>query len=215
MCMPVKTCSKCKQLKTLDSFGKKSSNKNGLQSQCKACIKNYADQFRANNPEKVKESARKFRLENKEKILAKGKEYRLANREKELERCRKYREANPQKRKISVKNWQEKNVDKSREISRRWQLENKEKVRHYANLRRSRKVTNGIYEITDKEIKKLYQSECFYCGSNERIQLDHVVPISKGGQHSIGNLVPACQKCNASKHNKFLTEWKASLKWAV
>jgi 5-methylcytosine-specific restriction endonuclease McrA len=215
MSLAVKTCTGCKESKTLDCYGKKAASKDGLQSRCKLCIKLYSDKFRANNPEKVKESTRKFYAANKKKIAEKGKKYRLENREKEIERCRKYRKENPEKRRIAVKNWQQNNAEKTKIDSKLWQLANPEKVRYYANLRRSRKVTNGIYEISDKEIKRLYESPCFYCGSNQRIQLDHVIPISKGGHHSIGNLVPACQKCNASKHNKFLTEWKASLKWVI
>ena len=78
------------------------------------------------------------------------------------------------------------------------------------NRRRTRKLNNGVYLITNKEIEKLYDSSCYYCGSKEKIQIDHVIPISRGGQHSIGNIVPACMKCNVSKGNKYLFEWKVS-----
>lgn len=78
------------------------------------------------------------------------------------------------------------------------------------NRRRTRKLNNGIYLITNKEIEKLYSSSCYYCDSKENIQIDHVIPISRGGRHSIGNIVPACMKCNVSKGNKYLFEWKVS-----
>jgi len=76
--------------------------------------------------------------------------------------------------------------------------------------RRALKQQNGIYKIATKELIKIYQSECTYCFSKNDIEADHVIPIARGGQHSIGNLVPACRKCNASKGAKTITEWK---KW--
>ena len=49
---------------------------------------------------------------------------------------------------------------------------------------------------------------CAYCGSKDKIEMDHVVPLSKGGRHAIGNLLPACFSCNRSKRARFLSEWK-------
>lgn len=81
-------------------------------------------------------------------------------------------------------------------------------LREYANVRRLKKLSNGVFIISAKELKKLYSSPCIYCGSKNSIQADHVIPISKGGVHSVGNLVPACRKCNQSKSNKLLSQWK-------
>ena len=41
--------------------------------------------------------------------------------------------------------------------------------------------------------------KCQYCGSKSSLTLDHVIPISKGGNSSWENLVTACKKCNARK----------------
>lgn len=45
--------------------------------------------------------------------------------------------------------------------------------------------------------------------------LDHVVPLSKGGQHVLENLAPAHAECNASKGCGLLldTEWGLSVLW--
>lgn len=40
---------------------------------------------------------------------------------------------------------------------------------------------------------------CAYCGAGGDLQVEHVTPISKGGEHHLGNIVPACQRCNFSK----------------
>ena len=38
----------------------------------------------------------------------------------------------------------------------------------------------------------------------ERLTQDHVIPLSKGGQHIKENIVPACPSCNSKKGNRML-----------
>ncbi len=47
---------------------------------------------------------------------------------------------------------------------------------------------------------------CHYCGKRvgaDSLTLDHVVPVSRGGTSTKGNVVPACEACNKTK--KYLT----------
>lgn len=47
---------------------------------------------------------------------------------------------------------------------------------------------------------------CHYCGKRvgaAALTLDHVVPVSRGGASTKGNVVPACDACNKGK--KYLT----------
>jgi hypothetical protein len=49
---------------------------------------------------------------------------------------------------------------------------------------------------------------CRYCGERGRkLQCDHVIPVSRGGEHRDDNLVTACEPCNRSKGAKLLSEW--------
>lgn len=50
--------------------------------------------------------------------------------------------------------------------------------------------------------------ECVYCGSRERLSIDHVVPLTKGGTNDFSNLVTACISCNSSKGAKTVDEWR-------
>ena len=47
---------------------------------------------------------------------------------------------------------------------------------------------------------------CQYCGAKENLTLDHIIPISKGGDNSWENLTTACKSCNLKKGDKFLHE---------
>jgi 5-methylcytosine-specific restriction endonuclease McrA len=46
---------------------------------------------------------------------------------------------------------------------------------------------------------------CAYCGSKADT-VDHVVPRSRGGEHSWENCVAACAMCNHRKADKLLSE---------
>jgi 5-methylcytosine-specific restriction endonuclease McrA len=44
---------------------------------------------------------------------------------------------------------------------------------------------------------------CTYCGTTEKkLELDHVVPLAKGGEHAPHNIVPACHSCNCRKRDR-------------
>lgn len=45
------------------------------------------------------------------------------------------------------------------------------------------------------------KGQCVYCGSKENLQLDHIIPFSKGGATTFENLQLLCQKCNLKKSN--------------
>lgn len=53
---------------------------------------------------------------------------------------------------------------------------------------------------------------CRYCGQRGvRLECDHVYPVSRGGSHDAINLVTSCFKCNRSKRDKTVEEWKGGL----
>lgn len=54
--------------------------------------------------------------------------------------------------------------------------------------------------------------QCQYCGSEQHLTLDHVIPSCMGGTNSWENLVTCCSKCNSLKGSKTLQELKWKLK---
>ncbi|HWD46271.1 MAG TPA: HNH endonuclease [Actinomycetota bacterium] len=49
---------------------------------------------------------------------------------------------------------------------------------------------------------------CAYCGASDTpLQRDCVQALSRGGRYTIGNIVPVCRTCNASKCNAEVTAW--------
>ena len=50
---------------------------------------------------------------------------------------------------------------------------------------------------------------CAYCGaqSDKQPDPDHVVPLSRGGDNTIDNVLPACRPCNTDKRDLTIAEW--------
>lgn len=74
--------------------------------------------------------------------------------------------------------------------------------REAARLRnfRERLFTTLVYTPEDVDfILDLLDSPCVYCGSKEKITIEHAVPLIRGGVHDRSNLVAACFSCNAAK----------------
>ena len=44
--------------------------------------------------------------------------------------------------------------------------------------------------------------KCVMCGSRERLEYDHIIPISKGGSNTERNIELLCEKCNRNKSDK-------------
>jgi 5-methylcytosine-specific restriction endonuclease McrA len=81
--------------------------------------------------------------------------------------------------------------------------------------RRARIRGGGAFVVSERDEARLlrrFDGLCAYCRENDACEIDHVVPISRGGRHSIGNLLPACFDCNRSKLDKFVVEWRAGRK---
>lgn len=55
---------------------------------------------------------------------------------------------------------------------------------------------------------------CHYCNCPVRrgdFEIDHVIPVSRGGRSRLSNLVAACYTCNRSKRDMLLSEWEPVL----
>ena len=55
--------------------------------------------------------------------------------------------------------------------------------------------------LTRKNVIQRDGHRCQYCGSSDRITIDHVMPRSRGGKDTWANLVAACVPCNNRKGN--------------
>jgi len=64
-------------------------------------------------------------------------------------------------------------------------------------------------------MRKIEKGVCHYCQTEvgrAHLTMDHVVPLSRGGKSSKGNIAPACKECNNKKKYLLPVEWAEYLK---
>ncbi len=63
------------------------------------------------------------------------------------------------------------------------------------------------YEVREYLLEK-FQRECAYCGKTDiPLEVEHIVPKSRGGSDRVSNLTISCHKCNQKKGNKTAEEF--------
>nr|WP_290224168.1 HNH endonuclease [Trichocoleus desertorum] len=166
--------------------------------------------WREANPDKVRASGKAYREANKDKIKA----YREANKERKAEQWKQYHIANREERNAKQRAFNA--TEEGKRYNRNWQRrylktpQGKLYDRKAKFKRRARKkgVHNHQYSSAQvNELLTVFHQRCAYCESEERLTLDHFIPIFSGGPDCLGNLVIACHTCNSSKKNHDPREW--------
>ena len=163
--------------------------------------------WREAHPDRAKAAQERYKENHPGATAAASRRYYARNAESEKARAMAWREANREESRRHRRESYFRNRDKNLAAMKEWAQKNAAKVRNYQHVRRERAVQNGIFYITDKDLNRLVASPCAECGSTDRIEIDHIIPISRGGTHGIGNLQPLCYDCNRSKRSLLTIEW--------
>lgn len=104
--------------------------------------------------------------------------------------------------------------DEILEKKREYYAKNKYRILIRNHMRRAQDLTarHSLLVAEWKWLIQWYENKCAYCCATHELfepEMDCIVPISKGGELSMGNVVPACRSCNASKADHDLGVWFA------
>jgi 5-methylcytosine-specific restriction endonuclease McrA len=142
------------------------------------------------------------------------KEYRAGwyaeNREDQIQKVAQYREANFDKNREWQRTYKERNREEIRSRNSEYRKANRDKDRHRAARRRFRKAEATVGLVTQRDLDRLLSAPCMACGATEGQTIEHMIPLARGGSHSIGNLATLCLSCNTSKSDLTWVEWKYS-----
>jgi hypothetical protein len=148
----------------------------------------------------------KWRGDNKEIVSERNKKWRDTNPDKARDNLRKWRKENRERDLESTRNWRKKNPDKVKLM-----YENKkkdlEKFRLDGRVRRAKRrslLLDRLHPEHDAKIEKalILQSQSLFQCLGVKFEVDHIIPITKGGWHHHSNLHVIPMTLNRRKHNK-------------
>jgi len=185
-----KICTRCKCAKSLDSFGVRSSNPDGLQKWCIPCLKEYNKNYYKANEKRLKENVSKWVSENRETSRA------IKD---------KWRKANPVKQREAIKRWQKENEEQFLATKKKWREDNKDVLRVHCINRRRKLAEGSLSKAIVETLLEKQKGICPCClkplGTDHHI--DHIIPVSKGGPNNDENVQLLHSKCNLIKNNRW------------
>jgi hypothetical protein len=199
-----KPCSKCGVVKPKAEFSTTPRASDGRHSWCKACCRALAnanydpDRARAKHAEKKADPAY------------------LAMKKTAYDR---WRALHPDRARAATLRWRAANKDHVASVSRAWVSANRTRVRLIkrgsSGRRRKLLKSRRVGRVSFRAILARDGMVCHLCALPIAglfdLHFDHVVPLARGGAHSMDNLKPAHAACNLRKGTKLVSE----LDWVV
>ena len=98
-------------------------------------------------------------------------------------------------------------------------------------MKRKKRISPFAYDLEAEDLKRerhrarelresqwwkrrLAKGICHYCNRltpPKELTMDHIIPVSRGGKSTKGNVVPCCKTCNNTKKQLLPMEWEAYL----
>lgn len=159
---------------------------------CLECVRSKSREWYYLNTERAKENVNKYRDENKEKLRESARKWEQDNRDRINMLRRQRRE---ERREMGVSE-----PDK-------WMVNNRERYNYLQRMAKQKRKTRARVNIDGATYRKWLESTekiCRYCAKDctDDFHVDHFLPIAKGGNHELCNLVISCPRCNLKKSDK-------------
>jgi len=170
----------------------------------------------------TRDAVRRYREAHRNEAREYARARYSANLEDQREKVRKWRQDNPEKMREAQRRWDRSHPDKRRENRRRSYASNlersREKARSRCAFRRSTR-RRALLPVTRAAIDArfaIWRNQCAFCSvdashprnaGHERLTVDHVLALTRGGLDEASNIIPVCRRCNSSKHNNSVDDW--------
>jgi 5-methylcytosine-specific restriction endonuclease McrA len=183
-----KKCCKCGVEWPRSDYSPDKRATDGLQSCCKACRKAYRRAFYVTNRDKVTHRNREWSLKNPRFALERQRRYYARNKAVVDARWTAWLLANPEKRAATCARWAKKNHDKeSARVMRRI----------------ARKLAQTPSDADFAAIRAFYtERDRLTRETGIKHEVDHIVPLAKGGLHHQDNLQILTKSENCRKGKK-------------
>jgi len=197
-----KKCSKCERFLpvTEEYFYKNNNGKDGFVSECKDCRKEYYKQWAGKNKEHLQDYQKKYCEEHKESKSEYDKQRYPQYYEENRDKILRYHSEHYQLEEVK---------NRHRKWLKKWRKDNPDKTQVYKLKRRTleKELPSTLTPEDWARCKEYFNNRCAYCGKEAELTLDHFIPVSKMGELSINNSIPACLSCNSSKGAQLFDIW--------
>jgi HNH endonuclease len=170
----------------------------------------YYETYRASHRDERNQKSRDYRMANYEKEIERKRQYHATHREQEREYDRMHREAHPERIREQQQRYLEAHREQKREYTKNWRQTNPLKAREQWRRRSIRKQDASIEKVSYQAILERDGMHCYICNQpilpEHSLHFDHIIPLSRGGVHSMDNIAPTHAQCNLRKNNKLLSE---------
>jgi len=185
----LKHCTKCGELLPITDFYRDRSTRDGLTCWCKWCKREYA----------ISPAGRRALAKSNASISHRRSVERYSRSEASRERYRRYARSEWGKKRRQ----QYRRSPGGRAAARAGDLNRK------ARKHRARDAADPVGGETITNIRT--SRHCLYCGvETDKVTIDHILPLARGGKHVPENLAAACMYCNQSKSVHGVWSWLMS-----
>ena len=187
-----KICTRCgfSYPATLEYFRSAKLGKYGLKSECRTCTLLRDAENRRKHAEKRAETNAAYRKAHPEWVKEVKRRHYNRHRSAVIAKSQEYRINNPEY----------------------WKRSKEKEAQKSANRHARKKNAPG--QFTTNEVLGKYEAQCrkcFYClcDLNGQYQVDHYIPLARGGTNWPDNIVLACPKCNFRKGDRLPSDFVA------
>lgn len=161
------------------------------------------------NKQRVIDAAKEWAKQNPEKIKRGVDAYQKKNKATILRKSRQYYKKNKEKITIQNKEYREKNKELVNQRVRASQKKNPLRLRVNKYKRRSLEKTGKVTLNRINELMVSQKGMCVYCSTPlGHFHVDHIIPLSRGGDNNDENVQLLCPSCNWKKGNKLPDEFE-------
>jgi 5-methylcytosine-specific restriction endonuclease McrA len=133
------------------------------------------------------------------------------NPEKARDAVRRWNKAHPEQRRAAKRLYYARHKEQHNAVMAAYHKAHPDVHRAKSNAYRARaREADGRFTSAEwSALVEQYGGRCAYCGSTGQVQVEHRIPLSRGGANSIDNIIPACGSCNRAKHQLTEAEFRA------
>jgi 5-methylcytosine-specific restriction endonuclease McrA len=163
--------------------------------------------------EKRRARVNSWAARNREYLRVKAHTYRQSNRGKCSIKNIQYKRTHKKEGAAQYRAWMVRNKAHRDAYMKEWWAKNRHLKKAYDTKRRvKRRLRDEQSYVGDSRVNAVIASwkkqalfHCYYCQfeySRVELHVEHVIPVCKGGTHSVSNVAKSCAHCNQSKRDK-------------